>query len=133
MSAFIRFETRYRCDGSARPLGVFRTAGKVAERTDLDKWTRDWLVDRTEWFNEHLPAPRQANLDCKAVFWFCPQTEMVHEVWDLVAALREIGVTVEQRWTQMPGKIVYEDEFQIAAIPFFRCRARSPRRFVACL
>jgi hypothetical protein len=126
MSAYVRFETPYHCDSSRQHLGIFWAAAAVEERAELPDWTRQWLNNRNYWFGAHLPIPRRDGIDRRAIFWFRPQAKIVSEVWHLVAILREEGIPVALRLTSLPGRIVYKDDFQIAAIPYGH--GRRPRR-----
>jgi hypothetical protein len=126
MSTYIRFDTPYHCDSSSQRLGVFRAAAVVEARPDLAEWTREWLCDRFAWFRANLPVPRHGGIDHRAIFWLRPHTPVVSEMWQLFAILREEGVAVDLRRTELPGRVVYRDEFQIAAIPYGH--GRRPRR-----
>ncbi len=128
MATYVRFETPYRCESSQQPLGIFWAIAQVEDRSDLAEWKREWLIDRGYWFGKHLPAPRMRDFDQRAIFWFRPCATIVREIWHLVAALREEGVMVQRRWTRMPGRVVYEDDFQIAAIPFSHGRRNRRNR-----
>ena len=130
MYTFVRFETPYHCESSRQPLGIFWAAARVEVRSDLHNWTREWLIDRSEWFGAHLPVPRFDDIDGRAIFWFRPQSKIVSEVWHLVAILREEGVPVGLRRTHMPGRIVFSDDFQIAAIPYGHGRRRRKQRLM---
>ena len=127
MDTYVRFETPYHCEANRQPLGIFRAAGTVELRAELHDWTRDWLRGALDWFNENLPAPPSSDIDGRAIFWFRPGSEIIREVWQLVSILREEHVRVALRWTSMPGRIIYRDNFQIAAIPFGH--GRRLRRF----
>jgi hypothetical protein len=107
-------------------LGIFWAVWTVEQRDDLEDWAREWLDDRSTWFGKHLPIPRGNPIDRRAIFWFRPHSRLVREVWHLVAVLREQGVAVRLRRTSVPGRIVYDDPFQIAAIPYGH--GRRPRK-----
>jgi hypothetical protein len=124
MDTFVRFETPLYCEASHQPTGLFWAVGDVEARADLDQWTREWLDEMSRWFGRNLPVPRFVDIDARAIFWFRPQSKIVREAWSLVAILREEGVPIGLRRTHLPGRIVYHDEFQIAAIPFGRGRRR---------
>lgn len=124
MDTFVRFETPYYCADSCQPAGLFWAVGDLEDRADLEDWTREWLNDLGGWFGKHLPVPRRDTIDQRAIFWFRPQARVVREAWGLVAILREEGVPIGLRRTTLPGRIVYRDEFQIAAIPFGRGRRK---------
>jgi hypothetical protein len=128
MATFVRFETPYRCETSYQPMGVFWALATVEDRADLAAWTRDWLSERWKWFARHLPAPRREAIDPRATFWFDSRSQIVGEIWSLVAFLREEGVYVGLRRTRTPGRIIYRDDFQIAAIPPGRKRRRRKQK-----
>ncbi|REK18360.1 MAG: hypothetical protein DWQ37_04405 [Planctomycetota bacterium] len=128
MSNYVRFETPYYCDLSSQPLGIFWAANQVASREQMCDWSRQWLRESLRWFHRNLPAPWTDVRDRRAIFWFRSRSGVVREIWHLVAILREEGVPVRKRSTQMPGRIVYDDAFQIAAIPYGHGRRhRKPR------
>jgi hypothetical protein len=129
MDTYVRFETGYHCESNRQPLGVFRAAGRVELRAELHNWTREWLRDALDWFNANLPVPPAKEIDARAIFWFHPHSDIVREIWQLVAILWEEGVRVLMRRTTVPGRIIYRDKFQIAAIPFGH--GRRARRFRA--
>ena len=130
MSTFVRFETPYHCESSRQPMGIFWAAATVEERAGLHEWTRKWLIDRSFWFGTHLPVPRHDDIDQRAIFWFRPQSKIVSEVWHLIAILREEGVPVGLRRTCKPGRIVFSDDFQIAAIPYGHGRRRRKQKLL---
>ncbi len=107
-------------------MGIFQAASRVEVRSQLSDWTREWLHDSLDWFIENLPLPQFDKHDRRAIFWFRPQSDVVREIWQLVAILREEGVPVGVRTTRIPGRIVYHDKFQIAAIPYGHGRRRKP-------
>ncbi len=107
-------------------MGIFRAAGRIELCAELADWTRQWLDDSLDWFNENLPVPQLEEPDRNAIFWFRPQSKVVRETWQLVTILREEGVPVNLRATKTPGRIVYHDPLQIAAIPYGH--GRRPRK-----
>ncbi len=104
-------------------MGIFYGYSEFEQNGDLPDWWRAWLQDTIDWFNRHLPVPRVSQLDQSAIFWFDPHSIFVQEMWQLVALLREEGVFVCLRRTRRPGRIVYRDDYQIAAIPYGRDRS----------
>ena len=109
-------------------MGIFRAAARVEMRSHLTVWSRELLRSSLDWFNDNLPVPRLDDPDWRALFWFRPQSDVVREMWQLVAILREEEVAVGLRYTKMPGRIVYQDEFQIAAIPYTCGRRQRKQR-----
>src|SRR5262249_37422700 len=102
--------------------GVFMQARELRDRGDLADYECDWLNEVFDWFNCHLPVPPfRRNLWSKrwsanAVCWYRDDAkEPLSRMWDIVAMLREHGVPVRLITTQKPGRIVFEDKFQVVA------------------
>jgi hypothetical protein len=54
-----------------------------------------------------------------AISWFKPGArEHISKMRELAALLQAHGLAVQQVHTTRPGYVVYEDEFQVTAIPF---------------
>ena len=71
------------------------------------------------WFERNLSLPDRSKLHRRAIFWFkAHAAKVVRRAWDLALALNEHGPPAEIFKTRRPGYIVYEDDQQIAAIPF---------------
>jgi hypothetical protein len=118
MATYIRFQTPLRCGETGRPLGIFHAAGRVEDSPDLPDVTRHWLRSTLNWFNEHLTRPGLNASEWRSIFWFRDEAQsVVAHVWELIAILRDEGVPVYMHRTSEPGQIVYEDNFQIAAVP----------------
>lgn len=118
METYLRFETTCRCSHSRRPLGVFRTAGRLKHRDDLPDMTSRRLTEALDWFNDNLTVPERRLIQRRGVFWFRSSAhDVIDRIWDLIAVLDEQGVFVEFHKTSRPGAIIYQDKQQIAAIP----------------
>jgi hypothetical protein len=70
------------------------------------------------WFRNNLCKPY---LDVpEAISWFkYSAVECRRQVTQLACQLRALGVVVETAETSTPGRIVYEDRLQIAAVPLY--------------
>lgn len=93
-------------------------AGKLQASGPLHQTLNDWLEDSLTWFDENLPVPSWRLIPERAQFWYRADAQkFVSRMWDLVWLLREGGLRVDVLKTSTPGRIVYGDEHQIAAIP----------------
>jgi hypothetical protein len=102
--------------GSA--AGIFRAAGRLRDAARFHAWEHEWLREDFDWFNQHLPVPTDVRLG-RAVCWFKPQaSEMISRVWRMAALIERTGVAVRVYRNPRPGTIVYEDDFQVAALPW---------------
>lgn len=121
MQRYVRFRTSIRAVDSATSLGVFRAVGRLIDSDALDPWSAERAEETCKWFNAHLTVPRLQPSERRAVFWFrAEHRRMVQRLWNLTWILREHGVMVELIHTTNPGKVCYEDPFQVAAIPWRR-------------
>jgi hypothetical protein len=104
---------------SRQGAGVFQVAYDLYESGNLDHDDVVTLKAALRWFEKHLPTPDRARLDSRAIFWFKAQAvEAARRVWDLAEMVKRHGVAAEVVKTSRPGYIVYEDDLQVAAIPF---------------
>lgn len=122
---YIRFAVSQRDKDSGCPMGIFQAAIEMRDSVDTHPDLVKRLHDFREWFNENLGAPDGDELESRAIFWFKSDAqECLRRVWQLVSALREGGYVVEEVTCTRPGRIVFEDEHQVAAIPFRDTRSR---------
>jgi hypothetical protein len=98
-------------------MGIFQAAYSVLSAGRLDQLEAAWLRDEIDWFNGHLPAPRE--LDPRALFWFrFSAGDALTRVWALVRIVETSGVRVQAFRTRRPGIVLYSDPYQIAAVPW---------------
>ena len=74
------------------------------------------LEDTYEWFNEHVPVPpfEASSWPRDVVTWFKDDaSDAISRMWDLVALLREHSVQVRLLRSANPGRVLYEDKFQV--------------------
>ena len=118
MRRFIRFQTDLRAPHGRSPLGLFYSTCRLTESRELPDYAEELLEESLQWFNQNLPVPRLASREGRCLFWFRTDArELIEQVWTLVALMNEEGLYVHHRTTSRPGKIVYADDHQIAAIP----------------
>ena len=122
---FIRFVVHARDSDSQERQGIFQATGDLRDTGKLSDAERAWADAAFAWFNEHLPRPqsftgsKRHNARARAVSWFrSTAREHLRQAQSLVALLEQQGVAVERLETDRPGYVVYEDEFQVVALPF---------------
>lgn len=64
-TSYLRFATTLRCPDTARPLGIFRSAGKLQDAKTVEPWAGERIEEICEWFNTNLPCPHLGGDD-----WF---------------------------------------------------------------
>ncbi len=119
---YFRLVVGSKCSLSHRRLGVFSAAGDLLHE-ELASHEAEALEEVLDWFNENLPMPWCR--DERVIFWFRSSArECGRRVWRLANALRCQGLWVDILTTRAPGYVEYEDEWQVAAVPYRDC-ARS--------
>lgn len=113
---YLRFSIRERDEDSHRQTGVFSAAGDLEDREE-DCEGRVEIREELDWFRDNLPVPRLD--EPSAIFFFKTDSiECTDRVWHLVRLIRDNGFEVVVQRHDRPGRIVYEDEHQIAVVPF---------------
>jgi hypothetical protein len=116
---YVRVATTQKDFGSRQNAGVFRRAYDLFHSGNLEPYDAGRLEVTLRWFERHLPLPDRSKLHPRAIFWFKPSAGMTaRRIWQLAAQVREHGSAVEIVKTRRPGYILYEDDHQVAAIPF---------------
>ena len=116
---YMRIQGREIAYRTQKPVGVFvlnwrRIRDGVYSKEDAE------LYDRThKWFLENLPEPpfygnNNENPD-GAVTWFKTETAdvMLEHIEPLLSLLEKYGIPYDVVYTDTPGKIIYEDDFQV--------------------
>ena len=103
-----------------QPRGIFTAVAKLIDAgTTTEEETAEYWRNR-EYFEKVLPVPPfydQGNPD-RAVTWF-KDTAEGHRIWDEMSFYRRMagkyGVKLYVSKTEeLPGEVIYEDDFQIA-------------------
>jgi hypothetical protein len=109
---YLRFVVQLR---NRRFIGLFRSS-ELVETPDLLPSVASALRSQYEWFNRHMHVPR--GLPKGAVCWFRSDAiAHLEKVRDIAEVYRLAGYQVWMHATTTPGKIVYSDAMQIAAVP----------------
>ncbi len=120
-TTYVRFQTRVRDEDSHRPGGVFQAAFALRDSDELPQHEQEEMEQHLSWLRTHLKSPSCLDKpgNEKAIAWFHPRaTKPIRCVRAIVEILRENGVLIDQVTTRRPGKMIYEDHWQIVAKPF---------------
>jgi hypothetical protein len=99
--------------------GVFHEIDELYYQGLLDKHEEERLRKLRAWLNKNLPVPPFSKSDWPdcAVCWFKDSaTEMIAQVWELVVLLREHGQPVRMLRSRNPGKVLFEDDYQVVVV-----------------
>ena len=105
---------------TGQPRGIFTTVGKLVDaKVHTAEEEKEYWKNR-EYFEEKLPVPpfyEQNNPD-RAITWF-KEGSAGNGIWEQMSFYRDMcgkyGVKLYlSECSEIPGELVYEDEFQIA-------------------
>jgi hypothetical protein len=120
---FVRFVTDLLDYHSHQKLGVIRAANYFEEQMDYADWAHLELL--VVWLNRNLRVPRRfsrsrrRHAQKKAICWFKDAAERpLSKVRQIASILERYEIQTKMLKTNRPGYIVYEDDAQVAAIPF---------------
>ena len=103
-----------------QPRGIFTTVGKLVDAGVLSEAETDEYWNNRRYFEDVLPVPPfydQGNPD-GAITWF-KDTPDGNRIWEEMTFYRNMAVKYGvqlyiSECTDIPGEIIYEDDFQIA-------------------
>ena len=113
---FIRFVVGTDGENHRWLTGIITEARILRDRGRLVPHQRASLNEAYAWLKTHLPCPPFSGSDWspEAVCWFKDSAEpSIKKMWEIVALLKENDIAVRLLRSKNPGKIVYEDDFQV--------------------
>ena len=123
---FVRFVPVAEVADSDYEWSLFGAIGHPLDSGGLADYNRSRLHDIDNWFENHLRKPSRLSRSSKprsnedAVCWFKSTAhKCIANIHEAVSILEQYNIKI-QMVTYKPGYIVYEDEYQIAAVPFRR-------------
>jgi hypothetical protein len=124
-SHFVRFVVPVEGAHTRRATGMFQVCTLYPVRAlgpRVDRRVRESF----DWFDEFLPVPPVVKTRREALSWFRREPAGAHEAaareplrraFLLATYLRASGIGVETVQTNVPGDVLYEDRWQIVAVP----------------
>ncbi len=113
---YLRFVVGHDREHHRSLTGIITEARLLRDRGGLDRYTVERLEEAYEWLNSKLPCPpfSSSGWSREAVTWFKDgAAEPIRKLWEITAMLKEHGVPVRLLRSKNPGKILYEDPFQV--------------------
>lgn len=122
---FIRFQSTIPDRLTGKPLGIFHASTIVCELEDTSQYAIDLILEQRKWFNKNLPRPHKFSRSRKphaleiALSWYRPSaTEFIERSRVLANLLSDQIFPITMVKSLNPGVIVYEDDYQVVAVPF---------------
>jgi hypothetical protein len=116
MSRYIRYIVHQRVGEERRQVGLFAAAYSLRDDGDLDVHDYQRLEEVLAWFRAELPVPPAHLIPDGAVFWYRKAERFSQRMWELAHLLGEHGYTAELVTAAFVGRIVYQDEHQVAVL-----------------
>ena len=103
-----------------QPRGIFTAVGKLVDAKLLSEDEEKQYWDQRAYFERGLPVPpfyEEGNPD-RAITWF-KDNQQGHKIWQEMGFYRKMCRKHQVKLylsecSEMPGEVIYEDEFQIA-------------------
>ncbi len=116
---YIRFVTGSETEKLNNLHGPFTEARLLRDNNTLYGYEVVTINSIFEWYNTNLPCPPFENTKWpkNAVSWFkISAQEFISKLYEVSAILNEHDIRIQTIKTQYPGKILYEDKYQIVAV-----------------
>ena len=117
---YIRFVVGSEADDHRDLNGVFTEARFLRDKDLLTDYEKDTLQKVYDWFNNRLPVPpySSSNWTRDTAAWFKEQADVIEQIWHIIALLKEHNRPIRMLKSKMPGKILYEDDYQIVVAEY---------------
>lgn len=112
---FIRFVVGYDGDCHESLTGIVRGSSLLEKKGQLTDYEEVQLKSFYKWLNDELPCPpfRKNNWG-NSVCWLKDNaSSVITKMWELVAILEYHDQPVRILRSKNPGKIIYEDKYQV--------------------
>ena len=113
---FIRFVVGHDREHHRSLTGIVTEARLLRDGGALDQHEVQRLEEVYEWLNANLPCPpfSTSGWSREAVTWFKDDAgEPIRKLWEITSILKEHGVPVRLLRSTNPGKLLFEDPFQV--------------------
>ena len=98
--------------------GVVAELRRLHDEGALPDYEADHVTELFQWLNDHLPCPPfvASKWPASAVSWFKDSAKPMIAVFrEIISILEQHGTPTRMLKTRDPGRILYEDNFQIVA------------------
>lgn len=129
---FLRFTTQFINPYGELETGIFmalkylRDDYSLTNSEDLKK-----LKELSGWFNQNLEKPTRfskgtskLNADVSLSWFKDSAKEHIRRIHDFIEIAEKYDILIERITSKNPGYIVFEDEYQVSAVPFKTDRKR---------
>jgi hypothetical protein len=118
---YIRFVVGRKDEDSHVDQGIFQAAALALEWQNITGSDADSLNELRAWFGQNLERPTSFGRDAqrRGICWFKAESaQHISRIWEMVRILERNGIYVRKIQTDVPGYVIYEDDWQLVAEPF---------------
>ncbi len=112
---YVRIQGKALARNTMYAKGVFSLINQMAEKGIMEEEDVGLFHEVDDWFVENLPWPPQCQRQESVVCWFKTGSsdEMMKMIRPILWLLERYNQTYYLVYTNNPGEIVYEDEYQV--------------------
>lgn len=114
---YVRIQGKELAKNTMYAKGVFSMCWQLLQSGTMEQEDADLYREIDDWFAHHLPWPPQCKKQEPVVCWFKTENsdEMLKMIRPALWLLEKYNHPFYLVYTNFPGEIVYEDQYQIAA------------------
>ena len=114
---YVRIQGKELAENTMYAKGIFSMCWQLIQKDVMDQEDVDLFKEIDGWFAEHLPWPPQCKNREPVVCWFKTENsdEMMRMIRPALWLLERYHHPYFLVFTNDPGEIVYEDQYQIVA------------------
>ena len=114
---YVRIQGKELAKNTMYAKGVFSMCWQLLQSGTMEQEDADLYREIDDWFAHHLPWPPQCKNQEPVVCWFKTENsdEMLKMIRPALWLLERYNHPFYLVYTNFPGEIVYEDQYQIAA------------------
>ncbi|WP_062269677.1 hypothetical protein [Endozoicomonas arenosclerae] len=117
---YTRFTVNYINKQSGMSQGILGAAFKLKKDGRVPPPLKDSFELSLSWFQTAFLTPDIFDqTSCReGICWFKDtQTDLINKVRELIPTIERCGLKVSEQKSRDPGKVIYEDDHQVVAIP----------------
>ena len=115
---YVRIQGKELARNTMQGKGIFSMCWQLVQNDAMEEEDAELFKEIDSWFAEHLPWPPQCKRQEPVVCWFKTENseEMLKMIRPALWLLERYNHPYYLVYTNTPGEIVYEDQYQIAAL-----------------
>ena len=126
---YLRFINQYLNENCQTQRGFFNALEYIQNHFSTSDEDKEKLDAIYNWFKKNLDAPGWfKNPEYRAheyhsISWFKDTAkEHIHKIQEAIEILEKYDLIVERVTSKLPGRIMFEDRYQVSAVPFSKKR-----------